>query len=55
MNCCTGNETMGVQRDGKVDVEKAITHMYRFEDAAQAFEDFKNAPGKCLKVMLDFR
>ncbi len=47
-------ELIDLIRSGRVDVEKAITNMYRFEDAAQAFVDFKNAPGKCLKVMLDF-
>lgn len=47
-------ELIDLIKSGKVDVEKAITNMYRFEDAARAFEDFKNAPGKCLKVMLDF-
>ena len=35
-------------------IGKAITDIYKFEDAVQAFEDFKSHPGKSLKVMLDF-
>ena len=47
-------ELIDLIRSGKADVEKAITDMYKFQDAAQAFADFKDHPGKCLKVMLDF-
>lgn len=47
-------ELIDLIRSGRADVEKVITNMYKFEDAAQAFKDFRDNPGKCLKVMLDF-
>ena len=47
-------ELIELIRSKNADVGKAITDLYKFEDAARAFEDFKNHPGKSLKVMLDF-
>ena len=47
-------ELIELIRSGNADVGKAITDIYKFEDAVQAFEDFKSHPGKSLKVMLDF-
>lgn len=39
---------------GKVPLEKIITHVYPFHEAAKAFEDFSGNPGNMLKVILDF-
>lgn len=39
---------------GKVPLEKIITHVYPFHEAAKAFEDFSGNPGSMLKVILDF-
>lgn len=47
-------ELIDLIRSGKADVGKTITDVYKFENATQAFENFKNNPGKSLKVMLDF-
>ena len=41
-------------RSGRVDLEKIITHEYKLEDIAQAFEDFHQNAGHMLKVMIDF-
>ncbi len=35
-------------------MEKIITNVYPFDDAAKAFEDFAGNPGDMLKVVFDF-
>ena len=37
-----------------VDLEKVITDVYDFRDAAKAFEDFSGNGQRMLKVMIDF-
>ena len=37
-----------------IDLEKIITNVYPFDEAAKAFEDFANNPGDMLKVVFDF-
>ena len=40
---------------GELDIDKAVTDVYRFEDAAQAFKDFDEHQGEMLKVVIDFQ
>lgn len=40
---------------GDVPLDKIITKIYQFEDAAQAFEDFDKNQGSILKVLIDFK
>lgn len=47
-------ELIDLVREGKVDLEKIITNVYSFQDAAQAFEDFSTKGGSMLKVGIDF-
>lgn len=47
-------ELIDLVKEGKVDLEKIITNVYRFQDAAQAFEDFSTKGGSMLKVGIDF-
>ena len=47
-------ELIDLVKAGKVDLEKIITDVYPFEQAAQAFEDFSTKGGSMLKVGLDF-
>ena len=47
-------ELIDLVKDGKVDLEKIITNVYPFEQAAQAFEDFSTKGGSMLKVGIDF-
>ena len=39
---------------GRAPLEKIITNVYPFDEAAKAFEDFSNNPGNMLKVIFDF-
>ena len=39
---------------GQLNLEKAITNVYGFSEAAQAFEDFSQNRGRMIKVLLDF-
>lgn len=41
-------------RNGDVPLEKIVTNVYRFEDAATAFSEFDKNAGSMLKVVLDF-
>ena len=41
-------------KEGKADLEKVITNVYPFEDAAKAFADFDKSGGDMLKVVIDF-
>lgn len=41
-------------REGKANIEKVITNVYDYEQAAQAFLDFDKNPGSMLKVVLKF-
>lgn len=47
-------ELIDLVKEGKAPLEKVITDVYAFRDAAQAFKDFSNNQGDMLKVMLDF-
>ena len=47
-------ELIDLVKAGKVDLEKIITDVYPFEQAAQAFEDFSTKGGSMLNVGLDF-
>ena len=47
-------ELIDLVKAGKAPLDKIITNVYPFRDAAKAFEDFSNNPGDMLKVMLDF-
>ena len=47
-------ELIDLVRAGRTDLEKIITNVYPFRDAAKAFEDFSSRGGSMLKVVLDF-
>lgn len=47
-------ELIDLVKEGKVDLEKIVTNVYSFHDAAQAFEDFSTKGGSMLKVGIDF-
>ena len=47
-------ELIDLVKEGKVDLEKIITNVYEFNDAAQAFSDFDKMSGSMLKVGIDF-
>lgn len=47
-------ELIDLVHEGKAPLEKIITNVYPFEDAAKAFVDFANNPGDMLKVVFDF-
>ena len=42
------------QGKGKAPLDKIITNVYPFHDAAKAFDDFAHNPGDMLKVVFDF-
>lgn len=48
-------ELIDLVKEGKVDLEKIITNVYEFNDAARAFSDFDKMSGSMLKVGIDFR
>ena len=41
-------------QSGKVDLERIVTDIYPFTDAAEAFKDFDAHAGEKLKVLLRF-
>ncbi len=47
-------ELIDMVKEGRVDLEKIVTNVYAFNDAAQAFEDFSSRGGGMLKVGIDF-
>ena len=47
-------ELIDLVKEGKADLEKVITNVYPFEDAAKAFADFDKSGGDMLKVVIDF-
>ena len=47
-------ELIDIVNAGKAPLQKVITNVYPFEQAAKAFEDFSNNPGDMLKVVIDF-
>lgn len=47
-------ELIDLVKGGNVPLEKVITNIYSFHDAAKAFEDFSNNQGEMLKVLFDF-
>lgn len=47
-------ELIDIVRSGKVDLEKIITNIYDFDDAAKAFSDFDQNAATMLKVLIQF-
>lgn len=47
-------EALDFVRAGKLDLVKAVTNVYPWEDAPKAFADFNANAGRMLKVMFDF-
>ncbi len=47
-------EAIEFVRSGKLELEKAVTNVYCWEDAPKAFSEFNANAGKMLKVMFDF-
>ena len=47
-------ELIDLVNAGKAPLEKVITNVYPFDDAAKAFYDFAHNPGDMLKVVFDF-
>lgn len=47
-------ELIDVVKNGNVPLEKIVTNVYPFEDAAIAFSEFDKNAGSMLKVVLDF-
>lgn len=47
-------ELIDLVNAGKAPLEKIITNVYSFNDAAKAFDDFAHNPGNMLKVVFDF-
>lgn len=47
-------ELIDLVKEGTIDLEKIVTNVYNFHDAAQAFEDFSTKGGSMLKVGIDF-
>ncbi|QTQ17050.1 zinc-binding alcohol dehydrogenase family protein [Treponema parvum] len=47
-------ELIDLVKAGKVPLEKIITNVYKFKDAAKAFGDFDANQGTMLKVLIDF-
>ncbi|WP_312432408.1 zinc-binding alcohol dehydrogenase family protein [Lacrimispora sp.] len=47
-------ELIDIVKEGGVNLEKVITDVYKYEEAAKAFEDFSNNGAEMLKVILDF-
>ncbi|MBO1265240.1 zinc-binding alcohol dehydrogenase family protein [Proteiniclasticum sp. SCR006] len=47
-------ELIDIVKSGKVDLEKIITDIYDFDDAAKAFSDFDQNAANMLKVLIEF-
>ena len=47
-------ELIDLVREGRADLDKVITNVYPFEEAARAFQDFHESKGNMLKVIIDF-
>ena len=47
-------ELIELVKNGEVDLEKIITHTYKFHEIGQAFADFDRYGAQMLKVMIDF-
>ena len=47
-------ELIDLVNAGEAPLEKIITNVYSFHDAAKAFDDFAHNPGNMLKVVFDF-
>ena len=47
-------ELIDLVNAGKAPLDKIITNVYPFDEAAQAFDDFAHNPGNMLKVVFDF-
>ena len=47
-------ELIDIVNAKKAPLEKIITNVYSFDEAAKAFDDFAHNPGDMLKVVIDF-
>ena len=47
-------DAIDAESAGRLKLEKAITNVYGFSEAAKAFEDFSQNRGRMIKVLLDF-
>ena len=47
-------ELIDLVKAGKAPLDKIITNVYKFHDAAKAFDDFDHNPGDMLKTIIDF-
>ena len=47
-------ELIDIVNAGKAPLDKIITNVYPFDEAAKAFDDFAHNPGNMLKVVFDF-
>ena len=47
-------ELIDLVNAGKAPLEKIITNVYLFDEAAKAFDDFAHNKGDMLKVVFDF-
>ena len=50
----TGLVTADMVKEGAVDLEKIVTHVFKFQDAPQAFAQFDAHADEMLKVLFDF-
>jgi 2-desacetyl-2-hydroxyethyl bacteriochlorophyllide A dehydrogenase len=47
-------ELIDIVKNGNIDLDKIVTHVYKVDDAALAFNEFSKNPGSMLKVMFEF-
>ena len=47
-------DALSLVRNGKIDLERAVTDVYDWQNAEKAFSDFDRFSGRMLKVMLNF-
>ena len=47
-------EVIDLVKNGKIPLEKVITNVYKFDDAARAFKELDEDSAHMLKVILDF-
>lgn len=47
-------ELIDIVLSGQIDLEKVVTHVYDFDDAAKAFEEFDQNAANMLKVLIRF-
>ncbi|PKM57548.1 MAG: alcohol dehydrogenase [Firmicutes bacterium HGW-Firmicutes-3] len=47
-------ELIDIVKNGNIDLDKIVTHVYKADDAALAFSEFSENAGSMLKVMFEF-